>query len=106
NFVQLELFGSKKDALIKFFPEAFQIHSGWVNPILEIRESVGRTWSFAASKVTERLGLPGAGRRGRPHYRLFAGFGDALLRRDVGPPVSARSVIPTLDILDALHDAF
>jgi predicted dehydrogenase len=102
RFIRIDLFGSRQDASIKLFPEAFALRSGSVHPLKEVKTELRRTADFVAQTVIERI-RPGTKRRALPHARIMAPFVAALRQPDVDVPVTATSAVPTLAALDSLH---
>jgi predicted dehydrogenase len=103
NFVRLEVLGSEQDVLIKFFPEVFRLHRGWVTPLVELRSDSRRIWDFVVPKMWEKVRKPEVSRRLLPHFLIVKGFLESLEHPELDPPVTAESILPTLDALDVLH---
>ena len=103
RFIRIELFGSRRDVSIKLFPEGFVSRSGTVDPIKEIRTELRRTSRYVSQTVLDKVGKGQPKRRAQSHFRVMAGFVEALEHPELDPPVTAASVAPTLAALDALH---
>jgi predicted dehydrogenase len=103
NYTRLELLGSSSDVLIELFPESFRLRRGQITPVTELQGDLSRLWDVAYPTLLERVRKPLVGRRAIPHYRVMQAFVESIEHPNLEPPVSAASVLPTLDLLDALH---
>ncbi len=103
--VRVELHGSRRRAVLKFFPEGCACYSGQVTPLHELLAESRRAARFAWSVMRERF-TPGiVSRRAISHWRFVKQYSEFLSGTQSRIPVSIEDILPTVAVLDQLAAA-
>jgi predicted dehydrogenase len=102
---RVEIHGSRRHVVLKFFPDGFASYGGVITPLHELWSGWARTaafgWNVAASKLRPwRVARPALS-----HFRFLEHFVNFLQGREARLPVSIADVLPTIELLGVLAAA-
>lgn len=103
--VRVELHGSRRRVVLKFFPEGFASYRGVITPLHEIFAESARAarfaWGFAAASL-----LPGrVSRQAVSHWRYAQKYVRYLQGKEDRLPLSLEESLPTVALLEELAEA-
>ncbi len=100
--VRVELHGSRKRVVLKFYPEGCALYSGRVTPLQEIWAETRRAARYACGLSLDRL-IPGrVARRALSHWRFVKKYVGYLQGAESRLPLSLEESLPTLEVLEHL----
>ncbi len=102
---RVELHGSRRHVVLKFFPDGFASYGGVITPLHELWSDCVRTAAFGRSVAASTLRPWGVSRQALSHFRFLEHFINFLQGREARLPVSIADVLPTIELLGALAAA-
>ena len=103
--VRVELHGSRRRVVLKFYPEGFASYGGVITPLHELWGESERAARFAGNAAAAWLRPWGVSRRASSHWRFMQEFVGFLEGKQDHLPVSIAGVLPTFGVLDKLAAA-
>lgn len=100
--VRVELHGSRKRIVLKFYPEGCACYGGLVTPLTELWAESERATRFAWSKAFEKLRPWRVSRRALSHWRFLQKYVEFLQGKESRLPLSIEESLPTVAFLDQL----
>ncbi len=103
--VRVELHGSRKRAVMKFYPEGLAVYKGLVTPFHELLAESQRVAAFAWNLTREKLRSGNVTRRAVSHRRYLERYLEFLRGEASGLPLSIDESLQTAAFLDRLAAA-
>jgi predicted dehydrogenase len=102
---RVELHGSRRRVVLKFFPDGFASYGGVITPLHELWSAWTRSATFGWNVASSGLRSWGVSRRALCRARFLEHFVSYLQGREAWLPVSIEDVLPTIEFLGALEAA-
>jgi len=102
---RVEIHGSRRHVVLKFFPDGFASYAGVITPLHELWNDCARTAAFGRNVVASALRPWGVSRQALSHFRFLEHFVNFLQGREARLPVSITDVLPTIELLGVLAGA-
>jgi predicted dehydrogenase len=102
---RVEIHGSRRHLVLKFFPDGFASYGGVITPLDELWSDCVRTAAFGGKVAASALRPWGVSRQAWSHHRFLEHFINFLQGRESKLPVSIVDVLPTIELLGALATA-
>ena len=102
---RVEIHGSRRHVVLKFFPDGFASYGGVITPLHELWNDCARTAAFGSNVVASALRPWGVSRQALSHFRFLEHFVNFLQGREARLPVSIADVLPTIELLGVLAAA-
>ena len=102
---RVEIHGSRRHVVLKFFPDGFASYGGVITPLHELWNDCVRTAAFGRNVAASALRPWGVSRQALSHFRFLEHFVNFLQGREARLPVSIADVLPTIELLGVLAGA-
>jgi predicted dehydrogenase len=102
---RVEIHGSRRRVVLKFFPNGFASYGGLITPLHELWSDWTRSATFGWNVATSGLPSWEISRRALCRARFLERFVNYLQGREARLPVSIGDVLPTIEFLGALEAA-
>jgi predicted dehydrogenase len=97
-FTHIEVYGTARDAFIRWFPPSFRVVSGQVNPLALVYDEFKSVWNMGMSILLNRF----LKQRNISHYRIISSYLD-WLTGTAEFPLTMDKALPTIRLLSDIE---
>lgn len=97
-FTHIEVYGTARDAFVRWFPPSFRLVSGQVNPLSLVYDDLKCIWNMGTSLLLNRF----LKQRNISHYRIINSYLDWLTDK-AEFPLTMDKVLPTVRLLSDIE---